>query len=261
VSGADPIFVDEIDFPARQPDEKGCAPDYSVFVAGRCWIIELKTEGGSHKPRQVPDYFDRAHHYHPDLRVDVTYLTAGLRAPFHPATRSWERYVHLEWPNVADLIRDAWSDADDECVVAVMRTLLEGITNLSEPPREWWARLGSQLEPAVLLDLTPARDASAPEPTAVDDPSDALAEGLALARVTGVDGRQRAIGLEAGGLEALHELRLVLRRVLQARPTEPGVASVQPWLWSDATSGGKPMTAAGRRTGYEVRLSRSRSAA
>ena len=41
VSTGDPVFVDEIDLPARHPDEKGCAPDYTVFVPGRCWMIEL----------------------------------------------------------------------------------------------------------------------------------------------------------------------------------------------------------------------------
>jgi hypothetical protein len=80
VSSEDVVFVDELDFPARHPDEKGCAPDYTVFVENRCWIIELKTEPGSHRPQQIPDSFERARHYHPDRRVDITYLTAGLRA-------------------------------------------------------------------------------------------------------------------------------------------------------------------------------------
>ena len=65
--------------PARHPDERGCAPDYTVFVSGRCWIIELKTESGSHRPKQIPDYFERAHHYHPQLEVDITYLTAVVK--------------------------------------------------------------------------------------------------------------------------------------------------------------------------------------
>jgi hypothetical protein len=90
------VFVDEIDLPARHPDEKACAPDYTVFVPGRCWMIELKTEPASHRPRQIPDYFERVHHYHPALRVDITYLTAGLRRSFAPRTEAWERYGHIE---------------------------------------------------------------------------------------------------------------------------------------------------------------------
>ena len=127
VAGTDLVFVDEIDFPARHPDEKGCAPDYTVFVEGRCWIIELKTEPGSHRPRQIPDYFERAHHYHPDRRVDITYLTAGLRAPFQPLVEDWGRYVHLEWSGVAELIRSVWSTSADDRVIDVMTMLLAGI--------------------------------------------------------------------------------------------------------------------------------------
>jgi hypothetical protein len=131
ISSSEATFVDEIDFPTRQPDEQGCAPDYTVFLEGRCWIIELKTEPGSHRPRQIPDYFERAHHYHPDLRVDITYLTAGLRRPFRPRTQAWERYVHLEWTEVADLIRSVWAGTFDERVAEVVDRLLTGILHLS----------------------------------------------------------------------------------------------------------------------------------
>jgi secreted PhoX family phosphatase len=94
--------------------------------------------------------------------------------------------------------------------------------------------------------------------TEVADPLHAAAhEGLVLAAASADDGMQRAIGLETGGLDALHELRLRLRREL--RGGESSLSVVQPWLWSQQTSGGKAMTDAGLRTGYELRLSRSRS--
>jgi hypothetical protein len=261
---ADPVFVDEIDFPARHPDEKGCAPDYTVFVEDRCWIIELKTEPGSHRPRQIPDYFERAHHYHPDLRVDITYLTAGLRVPFLPGTEPWGRYVHIEWTQISELIRAAWSDTSDERVRTTMTMLLIGIAHLDEPAGEWWLRLGYQLEPvAVVAAAEPLRSIPVPpRPHAIDGiSSSAFAEGLELAMSTAKDGRQRAIGLEAGGLEALDELRLELRRVCRADRSELPLLRVQPWLWSAATSGGKAMTAAGLLTGYEIRLSRARLSA
>jgi hypothetical protein len=262
VSTGDPVFVDEIDFPARHPDEQGCAPDYTVFLEGRCWIIELKTEPGSHRPRQIPDYFERAHHYHPELRVDITYLTAGLRSPFQPRTEAWERYVHIEWTQIAELIRSAWSRAPNERVLEVMATLLTGITHLDEAAREWWSRLGYKLEPVVVVGATEEAPVTTPATQPIDGmPSVAIEEGLALARATANDGRQRAIGLEVGGLEALHELRLELRRACGAEPPDFSLRTVQPWLWSAATSGGAAMTPAGLHTGYEVRLSRGRSAA
>lgn len=260
VSSADPIFVDEIDFPARHLDEQGCAPDYTVFVEGRCWIIELKTEPGSHRSRQIPDYFERAHYYHPELRVDITYLTAGLRAPFQPRTEQWERYVHVEWSQTAELIRSVWSSASDERVLRVMATLLSGITRLDATARSWWSSLGYELEPLTVEELM-RQPSAASLPATRPHPGMPLApidEGLVLALDTAEDGRQRAIGLEVGGLEALHQLRLELRRALLAEPAESSLRTVQPWLWSATTSGGTAMTSAGLRTGYELRLSRTR---
>lgn len=260
VSTGDPMFVDEIDFPARHPDEQGCAPDYTVLLEGRCWIIELKTEPGSHRLRQIPDYFERAHHYHPELRVDITYLTAGLRRPFQPQTKAWERYVHVEWAQIADLIRSVWSRAQSERVLEVMATLLTGIAHLDEAAPEWWSRLGYELEPVGVVGTTEETAVTTLAMQQADGmPSVAIDEGLALARDTANDGQQRAIGLEVGGLEALHELRLELRRACRAEPSDASLRMVQPWLWSAATSGGTAMTPAGLRTGYEVRLSRARS--
>jgi hypothetical protein len=260
VAGTDLVFVDEIDFPARHADEKGCAPDYTVFVEGRCWIIELKTEPGSHRPRQIPDYFERAHHYHPDRRVDITYLTAALRAPFHPQVEDWGRYVHVEWSGVAELIRSVWSTAGDERVLDVLSMLLAGIALIDEPIRSCWARLGYDLEPAAVAGQAATEAPASPEvgSLTIDSASVAVAAGLALARDTAADGRQRAIGLDAGGLDALHDLRLQLRQAIRAEPADSPLRYVQPWMWSAASAGGTAMTAAGLQAGYEVRLSRSR---
>lgn len=259
VSSEAPVFVDEIDLPARHPDEKGCAPDYTVFLDGRCWIIELKTEPGSHRPRQVPDYFERAHHYHPDLRVDITYLTAGLRRPFEPRTETWERFVHIEWRQIVDLIRHVWAGSSSERVSEVVDLLITGIAHLHEPALAWWSLLGYQLEPVVVVGAT-EEDAITTSTSQTDDPlpAAAVSEAIALARATANDGRQRAIGLDVGGLDALHELRLQLRRACRTESPDSSLRSIESWLWSAATSGGAPMTSAGRQTGYEVRLSRSR---
>jgi hypothetical protein len=230
-----------------------------VFVEGRCWIIELKTEPGSHRPRQIPDYFERAHHYHPDRRVDITYLTAALRAPFHPLVEDWGRYVHVDWSAVTELIRSVWSTAADDRVLEVMTMLLAGIASIDEPIRSWWARLGYDLDTAAAVGQVAEAPASPGVGSlTIDSALVAVDAGLALAHDTATDGRQRAVGLNAGGLDALHDLRLALRQAIRAEPSDSPIRHVQPWMWSAASSGGTAMTPAGLQTGYEIRLSRSR---
>ncbi|NRQ32459.1 hypothetical protein HII36_11500 [Nonomuraea sp. NN258] len=62
----------------------------------------------------------------------------------------------------------------------------------------------------------------------------------------------------AADLERLQRLRLTLRQALRATPERSPLRYVQPWLWNAATSGGTALTASGRDTGYELRLSRYR---
>lgn len=225
------------------------------IVDGRCWMIELKTEPGSHRARQIPDCFERAHHYHPERRVDITYLTAGLRAPFQPAIEDWGRYVHIEWDGITELIRSVWSTCADERTIDVMSMLLTGIAAFDEPIPDWWMRLGYGLGPEV---VGPAPAPMSAASLTVEGSSLNLDAGLALAYDTATDGCQRAIGLDAGGLDALHELRLQLRQAIRAEPADSPLRNMQPRMWSAASSGGTAMTAAGLLTGHEVRLSRAR---
>jgi hypothetical protein len=261
ISPGDPTFVDEIDFPARHADEKGCAPDYTVFTEGRCWVIELKTEPASHRPRQVPDYFERARHYHPEMRIDLTYLTAGLRAPFRPDLEDWARYAHLEWSDVLGLITATWSDAEEPSIRDAMTALVTGITHLNEPTQEWWSTLGYSQRPTLVVDRSDMPPVAVPVSAPIDnaEPTEVTYEAMQLALRTANDGVQRALGLEAGGLEALHELRLQVRRACQAAPADAALHAVQPWLWSESTSGGKAKTTIGSRVGYELRLSRTKA--
>lgn len=169
--------------------------------------------------------------------------------------------MHLEWSGVAELIRWVWSTCADDGVIDVMTMLLAGIASIDEPIRDWWARLGYELVPTAVMGPA-ATAAPAPVPVAsltVDSASVTVDAGLALARDTAADGRQRAIGLDAGGLDALHELRLQLRQVILAEPADSPVRHVQPWMRSAATSGGTAMTPGGLQTGYEIRLSRTRT--
>lgn len=260
VSTSEVEFVDEIDFPARHPDERGCAPDYTVFALDRCWMIELKTELGSHDPGQIPRYFDRAHHYHPDLRIDITYLTAGLRAPFEPPLAAWERFAHAEWSQVAELVQTTWSDASEDSILDVMDFLLLGIAHLDESAPAWWARLGYDVEPAAAPEHTPIPSFPELAQSGTLAP-ETVQEGLRLAEETARDGKQRAMGLESGGLDALDKLRLELRCACRSMPPGAALRRIQPWLWNAATSGGTAMTSEGRRLGYEVRISRGGSGA
>lgn len=66
------VFVDERELEPRVDSEKGGAPDWSVLWPDHIWLIELKTERGSHRANQVPYYFELAHHHFPDREVLLT---------------------------------------------------------------------------------------------------------------------------------------------------------------------------------------------
>ena len=70
------------------------APDWTLIFEDRIWMIELKTERGSHRANQLPHYLDLASHHYPGRSIDVTYLTGPLTKPA-PALRERQRYVHL----------------------------------------------------------------------------------------------------------------------------------------------------------------------
>lgn len=81
----EPDFVDELDLPGRHDGERGSAPDWAVRDGRRLWMIELKTEAGSHRPAQLPAYYELGRHHHPAHRIDLTYLTGPLRKDPPPA--------------------------------------------------------------------------------------------------------------------------------------------------------------------------------
>ncbi len=87
--------------------------------------------------------------------------------------------------------------------------------------------------------------------------NDLTAKAMRVAKLTAQDGQQRALDYAAGSLGELQELRLAVRGEFR-RPESP-LGSVTPWLWNEATSGGKALTEAGRVHGYELRFSRSRA--
>jgi hypothetical protein len=54
------VFVDEFELPRRDEGERSGWPDWAVLWPDRVWMVELKTESGSHRPDQLPPYFDLA---------------------------------------------------------------------------------------------------------------------------------------------------------------------------------------------------------
>jgi hypothetical protein len=214
-------FVDELDLPRRDDAERGGAPDWAVFCEGRLWIIELKTEAGSHRPDQLPGYAALGAHHHPDRAIDITYLTpemGGVRV--EPPTGV--RFAHLTWKDVMPFVQRVWGHGTE-----LQRQLVDALDEAFAGSGRW-----SEWRDGWL-----------------GDPVEA---GRALAERTAEDGRQRALDHDFSSLEELQEVRLSLRD----RLVDEG-SSTRPWLWNEATSGGQALTEAGSTTGYELRLSRS----
>ena len=203
----------------------------------RLWIIELKTEAGSHRRDQIPYYFELARHHHPDLQLDVTYLTPPLKADPTPQARDG-RFAHVTWDAVAPLIAESWPRPDTAGQREVVEGLIDAVGRLDERPSEYLESLRA-----------------VPPPESPDH--DPVQEALRLAEETAEDGKQRCLDHTANDLESMQALRLQVRQALAATPPESGLRHVMPWIWT-TTSGGRHMTAAGDRTGAELRLSRYR---
>ena len=202
----DAVFVDELDLPARSVDEPGCAPDYAVFAGDRLWIIELKTERGSHRRGQIPAYFELGGHHYPNLRIDLTYLTPVMPV-VSDVSPTGSRFAHLTWGQAIPLVREVWRDATGE-QQAVRDALIEALGSMGTPWGTW--------RQTTLEDVT----------------------NLALhqARATAADGRQRALEYPAQSLEEMQELRVAVRDAL-TKAGQPGDDAVTPWLWNAQTSG------------------------
>jgi hypothetical protein len=215
------LFVDELELVSRDGAEPGCAPDYAVLSTSRIWIIELKTEAASHRANQIPDYFAYAQHHHPDLSVDITYLSPPYRGSALQAPDG-SRFAHVTWDDVLPLVDEVWgrSGRPHENVADA---LAQAISGGDERWSGWRA-------------------------TRTDDP---VATGLDVARRTDADGRQRAIDHPFATLEELEAARIELRDALVETDSQS-----RPWVWRAATSGGDALTATGTEHGYELRVSR-----
>lgn len=256
--GDDAIFVDEFEMLPERDDERGGAPDYALLWEDRVWIIELKTERGSHRPDQLPGYFRLAHHHFPDAAIDLLYLTPPMQAPYDPAA-PWARYAHTTWNEVVELIKDVWPSGAEPGEQAVIDGLCDAISMLSLTPTEWRARVLG-IDVAAEVPAPPAVEeqdivgASEPDakPMALRS---AVAMALEEAELTAADGKQRGIEYAAPSFEALLDLRLLVRDALAASPPGSPLRHVEVWRWRPE-SHGQPLTSVGREHGVELRLSR-----
>lgn len=253
-------FVDEYLLPKLDDSAANGWPDWAVLWPNRAWIIELKTEAGSHRDDQLPYYLRLSAAAHPDCQIDLTYITGPLSKP-DPALARGQRYSHLTWDQVLPLIEATWgADKRPEVAayVAMTRTV---ITNLGVlRPSE---QRGRVLDPAV---ESPAESASAhvgASPASADSGLDAEAilstasaqvDLVELARLTAADGRQRAVG--ATDPTQLETLRDAARAAIDVQPANDVTRFVLPWLWKREGTGGQALTAEGGEFGYELRFSR-----
>lgn len=247
VFGEDPsspcdVFVDEFELPRRHESERSGWPDWAVLWRGRVWMIELKTEAGSHRPNQLPHYLELAAHHHPDAAIDLTYLTGRLNKP-GPELGAGQRYNHIEWSDVLSLIEQVWATDEEPRARAYVEAAGALIASLGTPWSQWrtsWI----------------AEGASASETSEPDVVQDKLWE---LIVATAADGMQRASDAITDSGESLEDLRERARDLIIAAPDGSATKYVRPWIWSSQTSGGQPLTSTGEEIGAELRVSRYRT--
>jgi hypothetical protein len=205
----------------------GC-PDFACHADGRIFILELKTERGSYRPRQLSDYLRLARRMHPDKLIDVALLgptTPGDR-PMHDDR---QRYAEFTWSSIPALLESEFAN---------------------EPLADTLARF-------LRLDLT--RPEPALPTTVADGPIDELiaaavahAQRIAPSVVDASPGDATERGIDVP-LPSLESARTA-QRAIQAALAANGLADrVSVWLWRPSSTG-VPATEAGRDTGQELRL-------
>lgn len=258
-AGPDPdAFVDEYLLPKLEEAAMNGWPDWAVLWPDRAWVIELKSEAGSHRDDQLPYYLRLAAVAHPSCRVDLTYITGPLTKPA-PLLGEGQRYSHLQWTHVLPLVENVWgTDGRPEVLayVEAVRTVIENLTVL-RPSEQRLAIIG--LLPTGELPAEephpPAESPSAPLPAASPTLQVAGAEGLlALAQATAADGRQRGTG--ATSPADLELLRDRARALIDTLPDDDVTRFVMPWLWKADSTTGSALTPEGEEFGYELRFSR-----
>ena len=226
----DADFVDECLLPKLEEGHANGWPDWVVHWPGRVWIVELKTEQGSHRADQLPYYLHLAAVEHPDADIDLTYLTGPLDRP-GPPVADRQRYAHVTWDQALPLIEDAWSGVPE--AAAHLAMVREVVTNLTA--------------------ITATRQRETVIGSAVEDDVDLLA----LAQATARDGEQRAAGIASA--RQLEALRDAARAAIDTLGPDDDTRRVLPWLWKATSTDGHAITPMGEEFGYELRFSRYRT--
>ncbi len=252
------VFVDEYLLPKIDASAKDGWPDWAVLWPGRVWIIELKTERGSHRADQLPYYLQLAAATHPGLPIDLTYITGPLSKP-EPTLLPGQRYSHLQWTQVLELVEDAWGADDRPAVIAYVDTVRTIISNLTvlRPMEQRDTLLSRHLPagPEPALPGAAAKGTSAgPAPATTDAGFTSGVDLLAMARATAADGEQRAVG--AASPTELEDLRDTARSQINELAADDPTRFVLPWLWKAQQTDGRALTPEGEEFGYELRFSR-----
>lgn len=229
--GTSELFV-EFKLSGRDEGEGNGYPDLALLWSNRLLVTELKTEPGSVREGQVDQYAELAVHHHPELQVDVLYLTRD--EVDSPPPVGGVGYANVTWERLGPWIQDAWHDATDEdhLAAALFTDYIDQVL-----------RAGRFLPPP-----SPTPDRSTVATT--DDAQ--LAEAL--------DAAQRAVEIDDqtsyeypwGSPEEAKGFRRALIEALS--PELP----VDPWVWRSST-GGAALTPTGAATGIELRLSPRRA--
>ncbi|NNE36310.1 MAG: hypothetical protein HKN13_13820 [Rhodothermales bacterium] len=215
-------FIDEFNLPAIDSDSKDGAPDYAVLTPDRLWIVELKTEKASHRKDQMPYYQALARHHYPNMRLDMLYLTGQM--PRQDASNyEGSRFVHQFWSETLHLIAESWSQSEFGEERLLETALQRELGSLDRPSKTFTTK------------------------------ASVIREAIALATCVQEGGKQRAVEVSASGLEDLIDLR---SRIGEAITRDGATPNVRPWIWYEATSGGKALTELGKDVGCELRLSR-----
>lgn len=260
VAVADPnAFVDEYLLPKVEESSANGWPDWAVLWTDRVWVIELKTEPGSHRADQLPYYLRLAAAAHPNSRVDLTYITGPLSKP-GPVVGQGQRYSHLQWNQVVPLVEAVWGTDDRSEVrdyVDAVKSVVENLTRL-RPSAQREAITGLPAEAAAVETLSASADSSAislPQQAGVAaQVAHGASDLLTLARATAADGRQRGVG--AATPAELEGMRDSARSMIDALPVDDTTRYVLPWLWKADRTTGRALTAEGQEFGYELRFSR-----
>ena len=215
-------FVDELELLSNNDEDANGAPDYAVFTKSGVWIIELKTEAGSHRSDQLPLYVRLARQSYPDLEISITYLT-GPMARMESLYLEDVPFRHLHWTEITELISIHWSRSPYKEEQLLAAAILREIQGLESPAKKF------------------QKNASV------------IRETIVAAAHVQLTGEQAGVEAELSGLQGLHDLRLRIRDAL-ARNEEG--KNVRPWIWCASTSGGSALTDLGAEVGYEIRLSR-----